>query len=57
VDELEQIDEFAAEQGYTRSDFLLRAAKTAINAAKTKGAKTKGERSEAEEAERRSRRG
>jgi predicted RNase H-like HicB family nuclease len=32
-DELEQIDKFAAEQGYTRSGFLLHAAKTAIDTA------------------------
>jgi predicted RNase H-like HicB family nuclease len=50
-DELERIDKFAAEQGYTRSGFLLHAAKKAIS-----GAKTKGERSETEEAERRARR-
>jgi predicted RNase H-like HicB family nuclease len=51
-DELERIDKFAVEQGYTRSGFLLHAAKKAISAAKTKG-----ERSEAAAAERRSRRG
>jgi predicted RNase H-like HicB family nuclease/metal-responsive CopG/Arc/MetJ family transcriptional regulator len=32
-DELEQIDKFAAEQGYTRSGFLLQAAKKAIGEA------------------------
>ena len=48
-DELERIDKFAEEHGYTRSGFLLHAAKKAINAAKTKG-----ECSEAGEAERRS---
>ena len=32
-DELEQIDKFASGQGYTRSGFLLRAAKQAIDAA------------------------
>jgi predicted RNase H-like HicB family nuclease len=32
-DELEQIDKFAAEHGYTRSGFLLHAAKRAIGAA------------------------
>ena len=36
-DELEQIDKVAAERGYTRSGFLLHAAKREINAAKTKG--------------------
>ena len=51
-DELERIDKFAIEQGYTRSGFLLHAAKRAISAAKTKGV-----RSEAGPAERRSRRG
>jgi hypothetical protein len=51
-DELEQIDKFAGEQGYTRSGFPLRAAKRAISVAKTKG-----ERSEAVAAERRSRPG
>jgi uncharacterized protein (DUF1778 family) len=50
-DELERIDKFAAEQGYTRSGFLLHAAKRAIGEAETKS-----ERSETEEAERRSRR-
>jgi predicted RNase H-like HicB family nuclease len=50
-DELEQIDKFAIEQGYTRSGFLLHAAKRAISAAKIRG-----ERSEAGPAERRSRR-
>jgi predicted RNase H-like HicB family nuclease len=34
-DELEQIDEFATEHGYTRSGFLLHAAKKAIGAAET----------------------
>ena len=51
-DELGRIDKFAAEQGYTRSGFLLHAAKRAISAAKTEG-----ERSEVAAAERRSRRG
>jgi predicted RNase H-like HicB family nuclease len=51
-DELEQIDKFAVDQGYTRSGFLLHAAKRAISAAETKG-----ERSEAGPAERRSRPG
>ena len=34
-DELELIDKFAAEQGYTRSGFLLHAAKQAIASAKS----------------------
>ena len=51
-DELEQIDEFAAEHGYTRSGFLLHAAKKAIGAAGT--AKTNPARPD--EAERRLRR-
>ena len=34
-DELERIDEFATEHGYTRSGFLLYAAKEAIGAAET----------------------
>jgi metal-responsive CopG/Arc/MetJ family transcriptional regulator len=50
-DELERIDKFAAEEGYTRSGFLLHAAKRAISAAK------EGERSEAGPVERRSSRG
>ena len=51
-DELDRIAKFAAERDYTRSGFLLHAAKKAIGEAKTKG-----ERSEAVAAERRSRRG
>ena len=35
-DELERIDKFAVEHGYTRSGFLLQAAEKAISAAKTK---------------------
>jgi predicted RNase H-like HicB family nuclease len=35
-DELEQIDKFAAEQGYTRSGFLLHAAKRAMREATTR---------------------
>ena len=50
-DELEQIDELAAEHGYTRSGFLLYAAKKAIGAVET--AKTNPARPD--EAERRSR--
>ena len=38
-DELEQIDKFAAEHGYTRSGFLLHAAKKAIDAAEATKAK------------------
>ena len=41
-DELERIDKFAAEQGYTRSGFLLHAAKRTINAAKTKSERGAG---------------
>jgi hypothetical protein len=51
-DELERIDKFSAEHGYTRSGFLLQAAKRAMSEAKTKGG-----RSEAGPAESRSRRG
>ena len=45
-DELERIDKFAAEQGYTRSGFLLHAAKKAIGEARaelTRGV-TRGDR-------------
>ena len=41
-DELDQIDKFAGEHGYTRSGFLLHAAKRAINAAKTKSERGAG---------------
>jgi predicted RNase H-like HicB family nuclease len=51
-EELEQIDKFAAEHGYTRSGFLLHAAKKAMREAET--AKTNPARPD--EAERRSRR-
>jgi hypothetical protein len=51
-DELEQIDKFATEQGYTRAGFLLHAVKRPFVEAKTKG-----ECSETEEAESRSGRG
>jgi predicted RNase H-like HicB family nuclease len=49
-DELEQIDKFSAEHGYTRSGFLLQAAKKAIREA----AATKTNAAQPDEAERRS---
>jgi predicted RNase H-like HicB family nuclease len=39
--ELEQIDKFAAERGFTRSSLLLRAARTAIDAAATAALESK----------------
>jgi len=50
-EELEQIDKFSAEHGYTRSGFLLHAAKKAI----TEAAATKTNAARPDEAERRSR--
>ena len=52
-DELEQIDKFAAEHGYTRSGFLVHAAKKAICEARS----TNANEARADEAERRARRG
>jgi hypothetical protein len=49
--ELDEIDRFAAENGYTRSGFLLHAAKKAIKVA----AATKTNAARSDEAERRSR--